>query len=257
MPLSLTILASSSEANCAIVRSAETTIMLDCGIPRAKCFRALAEAGISADDVSAVVVTHGHSDHVGGLEGFAGRLNIPVYCSWGEADFLTASGYSLPLKRFRVHPINDNGFLIGNIVVLPFDVPHASAAPVGYRFASDDRAISFATDLGWIPEDVEQELLASDLLFLESNFCPDMLAACSYPKATKMRTASGAGHLSNEQCCELLAKIDSRPSTVILGHVSQTANDEELVRLMAQQALAGKAVSLHLATEILGKEIQV
>ena len=254
MSLTLTILASSSEANCSLIRSATTTVMVDCGLPRETCMKKLAEIGVDPETIMAICATHGHNDHVGGLDGFAGRLSIPVYCSRGEADFLKISGCRLPLKRFE----SGSNFVIGDIHVRSFTIPHDAADPVGFRFTAENgsRVISYATDLGWIPPDVENHLLDADLLAIEANYDSDMLKSAPRPRATKVRIAGGAGHLSNDQTCEMLTRIsDGRPSEVVIMHVSQATNDQELCRLMCEQAVAGRGVRIMMATDVIGRAL--
>jgi phosphoribosyl 1,2-cyclic phosphodiesterase len=133
-------------------------------------------------------------------------------------------------------------FSIGDICISPFTIPHDAADPVGFVFSSEGVRLGFATDLGYIPPNVREQLRDLDLLLLESNHDLEMLRDGPYPWSVKQRVLSRVGHLSNDAASEFLAAdYDGRAAYVILGHLSENNNLPELARVAAERALLGRA----------------
>ena len=129
-------------------------------------------------------------------------------------------------------------FSIGDISVNPFTIPHDAADPVGFVFSSEGIRLGFATDLGYMPPNVKEQLRNLDLLLLESNHDLEMLRDGPYPWAVKQRVLSRVGHLSNDAAAEFLASdYDGGAAYVILGHLSENNNLPELARVAAERAL--------------------
>jgi phosphoribosyl 1,2-cyclic phosphodiesterase len=133
-------------------------------------------------------------------------------------------------------------FSIGDICLNPFTIPHDAADPVGFVFSSEGVRLGFATDLGYIPPNVREQLRDLDLLLLESNHDLEMLRDGPYPWSVKQRVLSRVGHLSNDATAEFLAAdYDGQAAYVILGHLSENNNLPELARVAAERALRGRA----------------
>ncbi|MGA3334365.1 MAG: MBL fold metallo-hydrolase [Terracidiphilus sp.] len=133
-------------------------------------------------------------------------------------------------------------FAIGDIGLSPFTIPHDAADPVGFIFSAEGIRLGFATDLGYIPPNVREQLQNLDLLLLESNHDLEMLRDGPYPWAVKQRVLSRVGHLSNEATAEFLSTAyDGQAAYVILAHLSENNNLPELARLAAEHALLGRA----------------
>jgi phosphoribosyl 1,2-cyclic phosphodiesterase len=133
-------------------------------------------------------------------------------------------------------------FSIGDICINPFTIPHDAADPVGFVFSSEGVRMGFATDLGYIPPNVREQLRDLDLLLLESNHDLEMLRDGPYPWSLKQRVMSRVGHLSNDAAAEFLADdYDGQAAYVILGHLSENNNLPELARVAAERALLGRA----------------
>jgi phosphoribosyl 1,2-cyclic phosphodiesterase len=133
-------------------------------------------------------------------------------------------------------------FSIGDICISPFTIPHDAADPVGFVFSSEGVRLGFATDLGYIPPNVREQLRDLDLLLLESNHDLEMLRDGPYPWSVKQRVLSRVGHLSNDAASEFLAAdYDGQAAYVILGHLSENNNLPELARVAAERALLGRA----------------
>jgi phosphoribosyl 1,2-cyclic phosphodiesterase len=133
-------------------------------------------------------------------------------------------------------------FSIGDICLNPFTIPHDAADPVGFVFSSEGVRMGFATDLGYIPPNVREQLRDLDLLLLESNHDLEMLRDGPYPWSVKQRVLSRVGHLSNDAASQFLsADYDGQAAYVILGHLSENNNLPELARVAAERALLGRA----------------
>jgi phosphoribosyl 1,2-cyclic phosphodiesterase len=133
-------------------------------------------------------------------------------------------------------------FVIGDIAVSPFTIPHDAADPVGFVFQAEGVRMAFATDLGYIPPNVKAQLKAVDLLLLESNHDLEMLRDGPYPWSVKQRVLSRVGHLSNEAAAQFLEQdYDGQAAYIVLAHLSESNNLPELARLAAHQALEGRA----------------
>jgi phosphoribosyl 1,2-cyclic phosphodiesterase len=133
-------------------------------------------------------------------------------------------------------------FSIGDICISPFTIPHDAADPVGFVFSAEGVRMGFATDLGYIPPNVKEQLRKLDLLLLESNHDLEMLRDGPYPWQLKQRVLSRVGHLSNDAASAFLSEdYDGQASYIILGHLSENNNLPELARVAAERALLGRA----------------
>lgn len=223
-----------------MVASSRTRLLVDAGLSRKETFERLAAVGIAPESLDAILITHEHSDHVSGLAAIARKLQIPVYCSRLTAPAIPWGEFSPRLELFQA----GERFPIGDIDIQSFTIPHDAADPVGFALHSEGIKISIATDLGYLPESVRVHLAGSDVLLLESNHDLEMLKVGPYPWSVKQRVMGRMGHLSNEVACGFIREVlDSRTSTLILGHLSEHNNHPEIVRLMAQQSLEERSLS--------------
>jgi phosphoribosyl 1,2-cyclic phosphodiesterase len=134
-----------------------------------------------------------------------------------------------------------SGFLIGDIAITPFTIPHDAADPVGFVFEADGVRMAIATDLGYMPPNVKMALRNCDVLMLESNHDLEMLRDGPYPWSVKQRVMSRVGHLSNEAASDFLEKnYDGNASYVVLAHLSESNNLPELARVTAERALSDR-----------------
>ena len=228
------MLASGSSGNCALLATNRTRILVDAGLSFKALARRLELVGEQVDGLNAVVVTHEHSDHIGGLARLARRLRIPVYLTKLTAPAVDWEQDMPALECFQ----SGASFAVGDIEVESFGIPHDAIDPVGFCFHAEGFKIALATDLGYITESVKFHLRRCDLLLLEANHDLEMLKVGPYPWAVKQRVMSRVGHLSNDTMSDfLLRDFDGFPSRLILGHLSESNNHPEIVRLVATQAL--------------------
>jgi phosphoribosyl 1,2-cyclic phosphodiesterase len=216
--------------------------------------RRLAEIGEKPEDLDAVLVTHEHSDHISGLARlvrwrerkkkplavFVSKLTKPLIDWDSEASKTPAPGLPPCVEEFQA----GSGWVIGNIVVQSFTIPHDAIDPVGFCFHAEGVKVGIATDLGYMPESIKVHLRRVQMLLLESNHDLEMLKVGPYPWSVKQRVMGRNGHLSNSHTCDYLeADLDSGVQTLILGHLSEHNNHPEIVRMGAEQSLELRGLS--------------
>jgi phosphoribosyl 1,2-cyclic phosphodiesterase len=222
-----------------LVATERTRLLVDAGLSRKETFERLLAASVAPESLTAILITHEHSDHVSGLPVIAKTLGIPVYLSRLTAPGIVWGEYVPPLELFQA----GSSFTVGDIEVTSFTIPHDAADPVGFSFRAEGIKVSIATDLGYLPDSVRYHLCGSDVLLLESNHSVEMLKVGPYPWSVKQRVMGRMGHLSNEVACDFVRDhIDTRTSTLILGHLSEHNNHPEIVRICAAQALNGRGL---------------
>jgi phosphoribosyl 1,2-cyclic phosphodiesterase len=248
MCVTVSMLASGSRGNCALVSSSRTKILVDAGISCRETFKRLKSLGEDPQSLSAILITHEHSDHVYGLATLAKKLRIPIFmtvathAAWARA-MRTVNGERPQLKKFERFE-SGHRFQVGDIEVKPFTIPHDAADPVGFTFRVEGTKVSVATDLGYLPVNVRDHLRGSDILIMESNHDVEMLRGGSYPWSVKQRVASNVGHLSNEKLADFLTgDYDNSAAFVVLAHLSTENNHPEIARRGAERALAERALA--------------
>lgn len=250
----LSILASGSKGNCAVLSSGGTSVLIDAGLSCRETLRRMALAGESPEDISAIVITHEHSDHVGGLAVLARKLGVPVFMTgatrkefhrWAKKTQFKDSPQLAELEKTELFE-SGRGFSIGQIGVAPFTIPHDAVDPVGFVFTVEGVRIGFCTDLGYMPQNVRAALQGCDGLVIESNHDLEMLRTGPYPWTVKQRVMSRVGHLSNDSLAEFFASdYDGGAAFVVLAHLSENNNHPELARRAAEEALEPRRNLLH------------
>ena len=245
MAVSVSLLGSGSRGNCALVATSSTRILIDAGLSGRETFKRLRSLEQRPDSISAILITHEHSDHVAGLERLATKLKIPVFMTeathqtWNRA-MRDEQGQTLPLPKAE-HFCAGRGFRVGDIEVLPFTIPHDAIDPVGFTLRAEGIKIGFATDLGYMPISVRNHLRGSSVLVMESNHDVEMLRTGPYPWSVKQRVMSRVGHLSNDSLAEFFANdYDGVAEFVVLAHLSEQNNHPEIARTSAENALRGR-----------------
>lgn len=226
----LVSIASGSSGNCIYVGSEQTHILVDAGISNKRIEKGLNEMGLKGDELSAVVVTHEHSDHTKGLGVLARKHGVPIY---GTQETLSEIAAMKSLGEYPAEllvPIQpDVDFKIGDLEVKPFSIDHDAANPVAYRISHERKSVAVATDMGHYNQYIINHLQGLDALLLESNHDVRMLETGPYPYHLKRRILGNYGHLSNENAGRLLNHIlHDNLKNILLGHLSKENNYEEL-----------------------------
>ena len=236
-------LGSGSEGNGLLVEVGSTRVLIDCGFGVRDTVTRLARIGVAAETLTAIVVTHEHTDHIGGVAPFAARFGTPVWLTFGTLSAVAERFAGLD----RVYGFDSHDtFAVGGIEIRPFPVPHDAREPVQFVCSDGQWRLGVLTDLGTSTAYVEASLSGCDALVLECNHDLDMLAHGDYPYPLKQRIAGKFGHLDNCAAAGLLAKIDtSRLKHLIAAHLSQHNNRPELAR-------AALAASIGCASDWIG-----
>jgi len=249
MGVSVTVLASGSRGNSAIIAGGRTKILLDAGVSCREIFRRMKAIGEDPSSISAILITHEHSDHVCGLRVIAKKLNAPVlmngptHQAWART-LRDENGEYPELEKLDVF-YSGRGFQIGDIAVTPFTIPHDAADPVGFTFRAEGIKVGVVTDTGYLPVSVVDHLRGCDALMLESNHDLEMLRGGPYPWSVKQRVMSRVGHLSNEALAEFFASdYDGSAAYVVLAHLSEQNNHPEIARVAAERALGPRRTLL-------------
>ncbi len=235
MPVICT-LASSSRGNASFVAEGETSLLLDAGISLRRLSQGLAPFGTSPGRLSAVLITHEHSDHIMGLPLLAAKYDVPIYCTRGTARALQTQFPNLR-GRMRTFFAGDV-FSVGDFEISTFPTSHDCAESVGYVMQSGCGKVALATDLGCVTGEVEKALRGVDFLMLEANHDIEKLWMGSYPVGLKKRILGKLGHLNNEDSAGL-AVYAARNGTkmIVLVHLSQENNTPNLAIGAVSRAL--------------------
>ena len=223
-------LGSGSRGNATLVQHGETCLLVDCGFSARETEQRLARLKLAPEQLTAVLVTHEHGDHISGVGPLARKYRLPVWATGGtvSADrFGDGARGSTRVQRICSH----TAFAIGDIEVQPFPVPHDAREPCQFVFGNGDRRLGMLTDVGSRTPHIEEQLAACDALILECNHHPDLLANGDYPPALKRRVGGDHGHLSNGQAAEILGRIDTaRLTQLVAAHLSEKHNTPALAR---------------------------
>jgi phosphoribosyl 1,2-cyclic phosphodiesterase len=243
-------LGSGSEGNALVVQAGETTVIIDCGFGLAETVTRLGRLGVPAEDVDAILVTHEHDDHVGGVSRVSRKFDIPVYLTHGT--FM-----ALGEKRRTLTQVNlidsHTPIAIGDIEIRPYPVPHDAREPTQFVLGDGAKRLGVLTDTGVSTPHIEEMLSGLEALVLECNHDRDMLMNSSYPYSLKQRIAGRFGHLDNDTAGGILAALDaSRLQHCIAAHLSQQNNTPDLARAALAGALKCSEEWIVVATQASG-----
>ncbi len=243
---------SGSGGNAVYLSDGESAILIDCGKSARALCSALCEIGASIDEVAAIFITHEHTDHVSALEVLSKKRAIPIHITEPSAAALARKNCPAACRAFSVHPPKFT-VRVGTMTVSSFLTPHDAQMSVGYVVSSEKTTerVAVATDMGFITNEIADELIGCQYVILESNHDMEMLLTGPYPLALKERIRSRRGHLSNEQCASLLpALARGGMRTLLLAHLSEENNAPELALRCAEETLAGTAVAVSVASPL-------
>lgn len=253
MSIRVSVLGSGSRGNATYIATPRVRLLIDCGLGRRKLEERLSAIGEDVGRIDAILVTHEHTDHVGGLASLLKEFSVEAYMSCGTMDRGRVDAFEMngstvvPVVPGRTVPI-------GDVEVDVFSVPHDAAEPVAFSVRHRGFKITQLTDLGWIPDEVAAAIEESYVLILESNHDLDMLRMGPYPWALKERLLSRYGHLSNWAMGRFLeGPYDGRARHLVLAHLSPKNNHPEIARQEAVRALEKRGFE-HTAVTLASQE---
>lgn len=236
MQVCFTILGSGSGGNCAYLEAGETRLLIDAGFSARQIRERLATIGRAPESLSGILVTHEHSDHVQGLAVLSSKTGTPVYCNRLTRDaFLSAQPASLPFRLFNT----GDSFVVGDVEVETFSIPHDAQDPVGFLLRTPSGNIGFLTDLGHASRMIVERVRPAQVLVLETNYDLKMLQEDRRrPWSLKQRIVSRHGHLSNEAASNVLRQVlTAELHTVYPAHLSRDCNRPELAHRALSEAV--------------------
>ena len=237
-------LSSSSSGNCVLISDGKTNILVDCGISKRRTVDALGCAGIDADNIDAILVTHEHSDHIGGIGAMSRAFDIPVYANAPTWEAMEASLGKIVQKNIKLITSNEE-FEINTMAAKAFDTPHDATSSVGYSFETSNLKMSVATDMGCMTQSVMEGILGSDIILLEANHDVEMLKKGRYPEVLKKRILGEFGHLSNDVAAQTAVKLlQSGTRAILLGHLSEENNNPDIAYNIVRRALCDAGASI-------------
>ncbi len=229
-------LGSGSEGNGLVVEAGGTRVLIDCGFGVRDTATRLARLGVEPGSLAAILVTHEHSDHVGGVPAFASKHRIAVWATFGTLAAVSSRFEGM----YRLYGFDSHDdFVIGDLEIRPLPVPHDAREPVQYVLGDGAARLGVLTDIGVSTPFVESCLSGCDALVLECNHDRALLDAGDYPASLKQRIAGRFGHLDNDAAAGILGRIDTtRLKHVVAAHLSQQNNTPEHARGALAAALA-------------------
>jgi phosphoribosyl 1,2-cyclic phosphodiesterase len=224
MSLRIASLNSGSNGNCYFIGNEQEAVLIDAGLSYRETMKRMEQLGLDPQQLKAVFISHEHTDHISGLEQLSRKLNLPVYITEK-----THNNTSLKLHNELVNTFSADVFVdISSLRILPFTKHHDASDPHSFMVSGNGVHVGVITDAGHACEDVINCFRQCDVVFLESNYCDEMLEKGNYPEVLKKRIRSKKGHLSNMQALDLfLMYKPSHLQLLILSHLSQNNNSPD------------------------------
>jgi phosphoribosyl 1,2-cyclic phosphodiesterase len=243
MATTVSVLGSGSRGNATFIKTDRVRLLIDAGMSRKEMSKRLESIGEDPDGIDAVLITHEHADHAGGLKSLLKDLPIEAFLTAGTIHAVQAELFELcDSKLVAVQP--GTAFTVGDVEIFPFRVPHDAAEPVAFSLTCNGLKITQLTDIGYMPDHIAQCLLGSHVLILESNHDLEMLRVGPYPWNLKQRLMGRHGHLSNTAVSRFIQEqYDGRAEHVLLAHISERNNHPEIARHEAERALRNRGLS--------------
>ncbi len=233
--MKITPLASGSTGNSFLIEANGAAVLVDAGLSCKQIVQRLDKVRVDPGSLKAILVSHGHSDHVRGVGVLSRKYRLPVFLNWGT--WQAVEGTVGKVHRIEIFQTGKS-FEFCGFRIHPFSVPHDCVDPVGFRISRGTARLGIATDLGTATGLVANFLTDLHAVVLESNHDPQMLRDGPYPWELKQRVRGRLGHLSNAESSQLLQRIvTDELKAVILAHMSRTNNRAELALACARKSL--------------------
>lgn len=238
-------LASGSKGNCIYVGTAKTKILIDAGISSKMAADRLAQIGVDLEEIEAILITHEHVDHIKGLQVLACKRGIPVFANSDTAKGIYAALKECP--KFKIFSTGET-FEFGDLEIHPFSIQHDTLDPVAFTMKVGGLKLGFCADIGFVTALVRNQLQGCDYLYLEANHQPSMVHSSARPMIYKQRVLSRQGHLSNEECAQLLVEVfHDKLKHVHLAHLSSECNHPDLALQIVRDRLKAEGYAIDIS----------
>jgi len=238
-------LGSGSKGNATLIAFGETILMIDCGFSTKETIRRLALKGLKPEQITAILVTHEHSDHISGVAGFSKRFSTPVWLNRGTSLHKKSEAITHGRVFNSHHPFDLEG-----VKVNPIPVPHDSREANQFVFDIKSKRIGILTDVGQITEHMISAYAGCSALLLEFNYHTPLLMNGSYPYLLKARVSGDLGHLSNEQSVKFLRNIElSQLEFLAAMHKSEENNCETIIESHIQEFMRERSIEYLIASQ--------
>lgn len=248
--LTFSVLASGSTGNAFFVEADNHSLLVDAGLSGKQMEQLFSEIGRNIKDLSGILVTHEHSDHIKGIGVLARKYQLPIYAN--EKTWKAMEGHigEIPLEqKFIFNMETTQSF--GSIEVESFGVSHDAAEPMFYIFHHGGKKLVLITDTGYVSDRMKGIIRAADVFVFESNHDVEMLRMGRYPWNIKRRILGDYGHVSNEDAGLALADvIGDQTKRIYLAHLSQDNNMKDLARMAVTQTLGSRGI-------IVGEQVEL
>jgi len=249
----IVVLGSGSDGNAVLVLSGATALLLDCGLSARQTKLRMESAGLGTEDLSGIVISHGHGDHIKGLKVLGPSLSCPVYATSEAMSHAKLNGNIsswVPMEK-------EGEFRVGSFLCRPFSLPH-DVVNVGFRVEWEGKSMAMATDLGRATTLVRTAMSDCNVVLLEYNHDVDLLRDSPYPPQLRQRIAGAHGHLNNDQAARLAQEvITGRTQELVLMHLSRKNNTPPLALNAARKALGTMGPALRVATQKEMVEVEI
>ena len=251
---------SSSSGNMFHIETDKANILIDIGVSYKAINFEFKNINKDIKDINAIFITHEHVDHIKGLPLLCRKNNIPIYACGKTADYLNEMLEEQNIDNKIIKIDYEQKIKVFDIELTPFETSHDALSPCGYDIYSNGKHISYATDLGFISDDIEEHMKFSDLVVVEANYDKTLLEFGPYPFNTKRRIAGVKGHLSNEDTASLISKLSHfNCSNYIISHISENNNTLDMLNqtldcTLKQNNIERDSLNINFASKTLSSE---
>ena len=245
---------SGSGGNAVFIEAGGARILIDAGKSAKALCSALSSIGVDIDSIDAIFITHEHQDHISALKTLSHKHSIPIHILIKSAEIFRGLGDEKLCACLNIKFDSNFSVDVKGLRVKAFPTPHDSRAAVGYKLtfteAGKEYSIGYATDTGYVSDEMRDNILGCFAAIIESNHDPDMLRDGPYPVELKDRIRSQKGHLSNKDCAEFASFLSQNGTKhILLAHLSEENNDPALAYNETLSAIGDETVNLQVAAQ--------
>ena len=226
--ISFASLGSGSEGNSFLIKKGKTILMIDSGFNQKETYSRLEKISVKPEEISAILISHEHEDHIRSASKLSRTHNIPIYCSYGTSKKLRGDE--------TINLITKNDFDISELIVTPVFTQHDANEACQFVITDKVHRIGILTDTGKISNEIRKKYTRLDFFVIEANHDERLLKESEYPQVLKNRILGNFGHLSNKQTCEFLSEFKNTKNTkIIFCHMSKNTNSKNKIEYALEE----------------------